>query len=263
MHIDELLAQVNAGSPDLIIPKTWTQGRTAFGGLSAALVYQAMRREVDSERVLRSLTINFIGPLTPDTPYEITTELLREGKNALQMTARAIQNGKVAVMAVAVFGAARTSKIAVDACYNHQMTLPKKPKFIPQIPKVTPKFLRYVDLAIEDGQMPFTGSKKSHHHGWMRFSDAPQAITDAHLIALADAWPPAPLQMLRWPAPASSISWNLEFVHPHRPIAPDDWIAFQASTVQAADGYAHTEGHLWDPQGELIALSRQVVGIFD
>ncbi|MFC6440932.1 acyl-CoA thioesterase II [Bowmanella sp. JS7-9] len=263
MHIDELLHQVAHNPAELILPKDWTQGRTAFGGISAAMVYQAMREQVEPTRFLRSLTINFVGPLEPEVPFSIETELLREGKNAIQMTARAMQNGKVAVLGVALFAGERQSKISVPAIYSHNMALPKKAKFIPQIPKVTPKFLKHMDLAVEEGQMPFTGSKHAHLHGWMRFTKAPAQISDAHIIALADAWPPAPLQMLRWPAPASSMSWNLEFVHPHRPIAPESWLAYQVQTVQAADGYAHTEAQLWDPDGELIALSRQVAGIFD
>lgn len=97
----------------------------------------------------------------------------------------------------------------------------------------------------------------------MRFSEAPAEVTDAHLIALIDAWPPTILQMLRWPAPASTMSWNLEFIHPHGPVAGDDWFAYQADTRQAADGYCHSEANIWDTRGELIAISRQIIAVFD
>ena len=45
------------------------------------LVYQAMREVVDSEKVMRSLSTNFIGPIEADTEFSITIEVLREGKN--------------------------------------------------------------------------------------------------------------------------------------------------------------------------------------
>ncbi|WP_438864878.1 acyl-CoA thioesterase [Neptunicella sp.] len=266
MLIDELLGLARQQDNDdvtLSIPKDWTQGRTAFGGISAALVYQTMRNQIDQQRLLRSLTTNFVGPLNPDSPFSIQVEILREGKNATQAEARATQDGKVCVLCVALFAVARSSKIGVANQTKHNMLLPAKPKYIPQIPKITPKFLRHFDVSLVEGGMPFTGSKHSAIHGWMRFTQPPAKIEDAHIIALADAWPPAPLQMLRWPAPASSMSWNLEFIHPHRTISPTDWIAYQAHTRQAADGYAHTEANIWDPDGELIAISRQTVGIFD
>ena len=106
-------------------------------------------------------------------------------------------------------------------------------------------------------------SKNAHYYGWMRFKKPPADISDVHLITLIDAWPPTLLQMLKWPAPASTVSWNLEFIHPHKPVAPDEWFAYKAETRQAAEGYGHTEANIWDAAGELVAISRQTVAIFD
>lgn len=265
MHIDQLLhlarqSQLN-GEP-LSVPDNWAQGRTLFGGVSAALLYEAVRQHVKPDSRLRSITTNFVGPLAPDQPFNIQVEVLREGKNVTQVVARAVQDSQVAVFCQACFGMDRESKIQVSNQDFHQMPLPKKAKFIPQIPKVTPKFLRHMDLALIEGGLPFTGKKTSSTCGWMRFTEAPETITDAHLIALIDAWPPTILQMLRWPSPASTMSWNLEFVHPHAPVAPDDWFAYQADTRQAADGYCHSEANIWDARGELVAISRQIITVF-
>lgn len=269
MLIDELIQAAKVHSQDptahehLIVPKDWSQGRTVYGGLSAAMVFAAIQEQVSDDRVMRSFNCNFVGPLNAEQPFKITVEVLREGKNASQVLARAIQDDKTAVLCQACFGVERDSKVAVLNNDTHGMTLPKKPKFIPQIPKVTPKFLRHFDLAMDDGGWPFTGSKQSHVHGWMRYKETPAAITDAHLIGMIDAWPPTVLQMLRWPAPASTMSWNVEFIHPHSAFAPNDWFAYQATTRQAAGGYGHTEANIWDQQGELVAISRQAVAVFD
>ena len=267
MHLDELIDNARAHSRgevnELIIPNDWSQGRTSYGGVSAALLYAAIREQVADERVMRSFTCNFVGPLNVDMPFHIEVDIMREGKNASQVMAKAIQNGQISLMCQVCFGIARTSKIQVESRDEHGMTLPKKAKFIPQIPKLTPKFLRHFDLALQDGGIPFSGSKKSHIHGWMRYKKAPQQVSDAHLIGLIDAWPPTLLQMLRWPAPASTMSWNVEFIHPHQKFEPTDWFAYQASARQAADGYGHTEANIWDQQGELVAISRQTVAIFD
>lgn len=266
MHIDQLFEQINQQQNNEIqlkVPDNWAQGRTVFGGLSAALVYTAIQQRISDQRTLRSLTTNFIGPLEANTPFSIEVDVLREGKNVTQIVGKAIQDQKVCIMSQACFGVDRQSKIRVKNSDTHTMPLPKKAKFIPQIPKITPKFFRHMDLAIEEGGLPFTGSKLSTLKGWMRFKQPPASITDGHLIALIDAWPPTLLQMMRWPAPASTMSWNLEFIHPHSPVAPTDWFAYQAQTRQAENGYGHTEANIWDAQGELVAISRQTVAIFD
>jgi acyl-CoA thioesterase II len=269
MQIDELLnlakQHINAPEdhPSLSISSDWAQGRTAYGGISAALVYAAIKEKVSTDRVLRSFTCNFVGPLSTGEPFDISVEVLRQGKNATQVLAKAVQEDKICVLVQACFGVARASKIKVENHDRHEMPPPAKAKFLPQIPKITPKFLRHLDLAMDDGSLPFTGSKKSHLYGWMRYSNAPSEVTDAHLIALIDAWPPTPLQMLRWPAPASTMSWNIEFIHPHCDFQPTDWFAYRAITRQAADGYGHTEANIWDAKGELVAISRQTVAIFD
>lgn len=268
MHIDTLLesvteqVKVNAGQATLSVDNKWTQGRTLYGGISAALAYQAMREMVEPEKVLRSLSVSFVGPLEADSEFSVSTEILREGKNVTQITGRLIQNNKTALFSQASFGLARQSKVHVSSNSQHQMDYPQKANFIPAIPKVTPKFLTHFDIAKTKGSWPFTGSKGSDLYGWMRFKKAPIVFSDAHLIALIDAWPPTVLQLLRWPAMASTMSWNIEFIHPHRQISGSDWFAYQAQTRQAADGYAHTEANIWDKHGALVAISRQAVAVF-
>ena len=271
MHVDELLAvpEMSATaenqwqSDPLIIPKDWAQGRTAFGGISAGMAYQAISTQVHDDRVLRSYTTNFVGPLLLNEPFTILVTCLRTGKNVSQYTGQIIQNGQTCVFVQACFGMARTSKIRVDNVETHEMPWPQKAKFIQQIPKVTPKFFQHFDLAIDDGGMPFTGKSGSHYHGFMRFKKAPQSISDAHLITMIDAWPPTLLQMLRWPAPASTVSWNLEFIHPHHEVSGTDWFAYKVHTRQAADGYGHTEATIWNSHNDVVALSRQTVAVFD
>lgn len=271
MHVDELLALPKLSqtsdnlwkSQPLVIPTTWAQGRTSYGGISAGIVYSAISTLVTDDRVVRSLTTNFVGPLLVDEPFEIEVELLRTGKNMTQFLGRAVQDGKTAVISQACFGVARESNILVENHDEHKMSVPQKAKFIPQIPKVTPKFLQHFDLSIEAGGVPFTRKKDSHYHGWMRFKKPPATMSDAHLITMIDAWPPTLLQMMKWPAPASTVSWNLEFIHPHRPVAGEDWFAYQAHTRQAAAGYGHTEATIWDKDNEVVAISRQTVAVFD
>lgn len=133
------------------------------------------------------MTTNFVGPLLFDIPFQINVEMVREGKNVSQLLARIIQDGKNCVLTQFCFAKARQSKTGVTNNDQHNMAIPKKAKFIPNIPKVTPNFLRHYELSIDDGGLPFTGKKSSHYYGWMRFKEAPQTITEAHIISMIDA----------------------------------------------------------------------------
>ena len=266
MHIDELFAQV-LNSPDhqnmsMQVPVGWSQGRTVYGGLTAALLYKAMRKDVDAERKPRYLNCSFISPLLAAEPFQIEVQLLRSGRSATQLMGQIKQNDKVCVVAQVCYGQSRDSKIQIEHDAGHSMPLPKKATFMPQIPKVVPKFLRHYELKIEAGRVPFSGGKKDYMHGWMRFKKTPEHMSEGHVVSLIDAWPSPILQQLRWPAPASTMNWNIEFIHPYDTIEPDHWLAYQSVTRQAADGYCHMESNIWNQQRQLIAISRQVVAVF-
>ncbi|WP_340679629.1 thioesterase family protein [Paraglaciecola sp.] len=269
MHIDTLFDNVknqiltNQNTATLSVPSTWAQGRTLYGGISTSLVYTAMRQTVNMAKQLKAINTSFIGPIQPDVPFTIKVDLLREGKNTSQLQGQILQHDKVCLMSLASFGIARTSKINIGNQTSHAMQVPNKASFTPMIPKITPSFMRHFELAKSVGGWPFTGSKISDIHGWMKLKKAPEILTDAHLVALIDVWPPTVLQMLRWPAPASTMSWNLEFICPHNDFKAEDWFAYQAVTRHAADGYANTEANVWDACGALVAISRQTVTVFD
>ena len=262
VSIDELLALAEHGQ-QLVVPDHWAQGRTVFGGLSAALLNQAMTRQMTDVRPLRMQNTQFVAPLLTKQPCELQVLALRAGRNVTQLQASLMQNGRVAVQANAAFGRERASKIAVPAPPVALNEPPKKPTWLPQIPKVTPKFHRHIDIRFDDGGLPYTGKKTSHYHGWMRFSKPPLSLTTAHLIALIDVWPPTVLQQLRLPVPASTLSWNLEFVHPLPELTGHSWLAFRISTVQAGHGYVHTDARLCDEHGQVLAFSRQLDTVFD
>jgi len=68
------------------IPDAWKQGRTAYGGVSAALCLTAARAALDDQRPLRSALIGFVGPAAG--PVSVSAEPLRSGRNASSVRAR-------------------------------------------------------------------------------------------------------------------------------------------------------------------------------
>ena len=263
MHIDEVLKLVkNLTDDNLIIPREWSQGRTVYGGLSACIAYKAACNAIEMQRPIRSMTCNFVGPFTVGVTFRIDTEVLREGGNVSSVQVSLVQNEQVCVRAQFIFGSSRESKIVVSNEITHSMQLAKRASFMPNIPGLTPQFLKHFDLKFVDGGKPFTGSKKDHIHGWMRFSKPSEKITHAHLIALIDAWPPTLLQKLRLPAPGSTMTWTLNFVNPTQDFSGNEWFAYQAETLQYSEGYGIATANVWDSKGKLLAISTQNVTVF-
>ena len=264
MTFSELLQAVRDNPQAVVIPALWAQGRASFGGLMAALVYEAMRAQVPQGRPVRSLAITFVGPAEPDVPVSFQVEVLREGKAVSQVLGRAVQNGQVVTLVQGSFGAARTSAISVTAAAAPQIKPVEECQELPYVRNVTPEFTRFLAMRWGIGGMPFTNNPSREMGGWVRLRDEreAQAVDEAHLLALVDAWPPAVLPHLRAPAPGSSLTWTIEFVQPVAALSTLDWCLYRAQIEHARDGYGHIAAALWTPAGELLAISRQTVTVF-
>jgi acyl-CoA thioesterase len=100
---EELLASVEqAGdASELSIPESWHQGRTAYGGFSAAVALHAARRAAGVSAPLRSGQVAFVGPL--HGTVEARARMLRSGKNATWCGVELIREGEVGLTATFVF----------------------------------------------------------------------------------------------------------------------------------------------------------------
>jgi acyl-CoA thioesterase len=98
--------------------------------------------------------------------------------------------------------------------------------------------------------------------GWMRLKESRANFDMLDLFLLVDAWPPTVLPMTRGPAPGSSLTWTLEPIHLPSDKQATDWWQYLATTDYAVDGYSNTQAKIWDNEGRLVALSRQVVVVF-
>ncbi|WLH34049.1 thioesterase family protein [Pseudomonas sp. FP2196] len=263
MRFCDLLDAVRR-QPELTIPAEWAQGRASFGGLVAALQYEAMRARVPAERPVRSLAITFVGPVEPEVPVSFEVDVLREGKAVSQVLGRAMQNGQVVTLVQGSFGASRASEVVVPALPAPQMKPWDDCQELPYIKGVTPEFMRHLAMRWSVGGLPFTGNTSRDMGGWVRLRGdvKEEPVTESHILALVDAWPPSLLPHLKKVAAGSTLTWTIEFVQPLRDVSTLDWCKYQVETEYAVDGYGHAAAKLWNAEGELIAMSRQTVTIF-
>ncbi len=260
---ETLLAQSEQDT--LIIDSSWGQGRTLFGGLSSALGLKKTRQLLTEERPLRSVNINFSGQCLAETAISISPQVLSAGKSISQINAQVIQNDRVVTQVCACYGTERESEIEIP---SPAIELPKlgSQQRLNYIKGLTPEFVQHFEFEYCKGQFPFTNSPKNELAGWMRFKESGEQFSEAHLIALIDAWPPTVLQKLKKPAACASISWNIEIVQPlsllKQKLSADTWLYYDANIQQAHHGYAHTEARIYTPEGILLALSRQLIAVY-
>ncbi|MCW3847757.1 thioesterase family protein [Sphingomonas sp. LB-2] len=235
------------------IPPDWAQGRTTYGGLSAALaLHAAMLLEPDLPP-LRSAQIAFIGPLAGEV--SVTATRLRRGRNAAFIQADLSSDAGLGFRATFVFMAPLASAVAHDDA-------PRAP-IAPPVP----------DAKIFTGPDDFfLGNFNFHDHKdgtgpveWLRWARL-RARVGLHpmveLMAIGDALPPAALKLVdSLKAPVSSLNWQINFVTPE-PATQDGWWLLHAKADRARDGYSSQRMTVWNAAGELIAEAMQGVAIF-
>lgn len=261
MTFDELITAGRA-SKELAMPATWSQGRATFGGLVTALLFDRMERMVDEIRPVRSLNVSFVGPVEPDVPAFFDAQILREGRSVSQVEGRIIQNGEPRVVCLAVFAGDRESAVRVDGVTAPETKPVDQCQELPFFKGLTPGFISYIEMRWAYGSMPFTGGSGREMGGWMRFREVPEVLTDAHILALVDAWPAPVLQHFETAVPASSLTWMLDIIHPRPALEADDWLLYKSRIDQAGSGYCHYDAEIWTSRGELLAISRQTVAVF-
>jgi acyl-CoA thioesterase len=260
MRFSEVLKSVRRDGEAWIatISEDWLQGRSAFGGVQAALAVQVMRELVPETVPLRSLQVAFIAPIATGT-VRMSASILRHGKSVTQIEARLMDGDATACLVIGVFGASRESKLRVLPV-RPDVDAMDKPHVLRYVPGLLPQFTQHFEAQWLQGDIPFTGSTKTSQIVEVGLKD--EGVADeAQVIAFADFIPPVALSMLDQPAPGSSLTWMLELFADYRGLPLSGW-RIDAQLQAAQDGYTSQQVMLWGPHGEPVALSRQSMVVF-
>ncbi len=265
--LTDLLATVQAtadpGRYTARIDDSWLQGRTAFGGLSTALIAHAMRQQVPGDRRLRALSVSFVGP-APAGEHQLQLRSLRDGGSVSHLQGELLCHGDVATAVNAAYGKDRISKIVVDGPPRpSDIKAPADCMSLPFVEGLTPAFTQHFDMLLASGDLPLSGGDSPDFAMWLRFADATE-MTESALIALADAPPMPGLNMITPPGVGSSLSWYLEFPGP---VAPGEdregWWYFDYRSQAGSNGYFSNTATVWAPSGKAVMFSRQVATVFE
>jgi acyl-CoA thioesterase len=243
------------------VDATWLQGRTAFGGLSTALIVKAMLEVIPADRQLRSVAVMFVGPV-PEGDHRIKLRELRVGGSVTHMQGELLCDGEVAATVSAAFGKDRQSAASLAGPVMPDVVAPDSIQALPYIEGLTPTFTQHFDMRICSGGLPFSQSESADFSLWLRFKETGTADLAA-LIAIADVPPMPGLNMIKAPGIGSSLSWYLEFPQAVSKADMSDWWFYDYRSQAAGNGYFHNYATIWDANGKAVMFSRQVATVFE
>ena len=236
------------------IPDSWLQGRTSYGGLSAALALHAAQQSDEDLPPLRSALVAFIGPLSGE--IAIRASRLRRGRNAAFVQADVESEAGLGLRATFVFMGAVESRV------DHRVGS------APDFPRPGPgdttfkgnsavSFARNFELL--DRRDATVGPAEWLR--WARLNEREGVDPMVELIAVADCLPPAALKLVGGPAPCSSMTWQLNILDP-QPRTTDGWWLLRTDSDYARAGSSSQQMMIWNADGAPVAEQMQSVAIF-
>lgn len=234
----------------------WKQGRTTYGGLSAALCVEAALKTLPEAPPLRSGQFAFIGPAAGELAIETT--VLRQGKSTLFVGVDLVGEQGLATRAILTFGAARESLVSHSDLPSPAVARPADCElFFP--PGSGPGFSGQFEVRMAGGARPLSG-RPPEYLLWIRHRD-PAARSLSALIALADTPPPPAMTLFPRFGPISTMTWSIDIVG--LPAQDDDgWRLLRSTAETIGEGYSTQDMMLWDAAGRPLIAARQNVAVF-
>ena len=261
MDYSDLISSIRfdeAGASHITVPEDWMQGRTTYGGLTAALCLRAAL-PLAAGRPIRSAQIAFVGPASGELVSVPT--VLREGKNTAFISVRMTGPEGVVAECIFAFGAARESSLDFANMPAPATTLPDEtPSFSPDENR-RPAFSRHFNVRLIKGGRPISGAPDGEIVLWMRHKDEAAPMDAVTLLSIADTPPPAAFSMLTAPARISSMTWMAEFLT-DRFDTDNGWFLAQHVAQTAQQGYSSQAMRLWNARGEPVMVGRQTIAVF-
>ena len=238
-------------------PDGWGQGRTLYGGMTAALCWSAAARGMPDLPPLRSAHFAFIGPAAGR--LVLTPRLLRRGRSAAVVEVVAMGEAGEAARAILTCGAPRVSAVTHDRAPAPKVCAPMDGISMAPPGGLGPAFAQRFDVRKAGGGFPYGGGDPDLL-AWARLLDAKDVDPLVAMLAIGDVVAPAAMVVFPTPGVISTMSWSLDIDR----LADDAaaWTLISSSSETAADGYSRQAMQAWGEDGRRLWAGRQTVAVF-
>jgi hypothetical protein len=240
----------------LVLPESWQQGRTAYGGFSAALALAEALRAGGSELPpLRSAQFAMMAPLSGR--LEVRARVLRRGRNATWIASEISSEKGVGFTANFVFMSPIESVLSIEQP-GPPFTLRPADEAPPLTYARGPAFLS-AHFDVREGAA--SGLQAGAIAWWMRPRDHAQLDAVVALILTADGAPPSVLLQLPERVPLSTMHWHVNLLV-LEPRTDDGWWLLHSNSAHARSGLSSERMAAWNSRGEPMLDELQSVALF-
>lgn len=251
-------AQLRADGFSATVPESWHQGRTAYGGFSAALAFEAARRVGGAGLPpLRSAAISFVGPTS--SMVNVSGQILRKGRNATWIGAQVMVGEAVGTVATFAFMGPVAS-----ALYLNDRPPPDDFIAVEQAEPFafhdhTPLFQRnYFEIRFA---RPRGATKEPELCWWVRLRERRRLDPMTEIMLVADSLPPGVLPLMDRRVPISSMNWQADLLTP-APRTRDGWWLLRSRGDYAENGCSSQQMAIWNVDGEPVMSGMQSIAMF-
>lgn len=229
------------------------------GGYLMAIAARAMAGAAERPDPV-TVTAHFVRPATVGE-VEVHTEVVKAGRRHTTVEGRLLQGDQECARLLGTFGDLSAAEgpdrvdreppnlPPVDECRDMNAAADAGQGFAP------PVFRRF-DHRMPAGMMDWAEGRplgRGLIEGWCRFA-GDEPMDTFGLLIVADAYPPAIFNA------GEPVGWTptVELTVQVRKRPADGWLATRFTTERMTRGYLEEDGEIWDADGDVVALSRQL-----
>ncbi len=258
VHIDAILSRIKQRicTP---IDSSWAQKGILFEGITGAVLCQAAMDGTERGSRLRQLHLEFVRPVLPAEPYIISEECIAQGSAHTSKEMRLIQGGKVRVTARAGFFGHQPPAFVMQSFSSP--SLGERPDGQPLRRLVEAEFLEHFDYQVIDLDRRGETAATPTLAGWMRFKHPPKVLTEAHLVAMIDAWPPLVQALPDTSGALRTLNWSFHFFERMDLVCPNAPLGYRAQLGFGTQDVSVSTTEVWTREGTPLARSFQTNAI--
>lgn len=250
---DIILERTEASSYTGIISDNWSVNGVPDGGYLTAILVKAMMQN-SHKKATPIITANFLRRCKPGAA-EVQIEKMAASRQFDRFQASLHQGGEEKIRAFGTF-AIEDHACGVESCEVQPLEIEKPEKCVPvpEIPRYS--IFRNMDVRLEPtsaGWMSGHLADRMECKGWIKFRDD-RSFDAVSILLAADSFPPAVLSKQGMVAWVPTIEYSVSI----RNIPISDLLKCVFRTRFITCGLLEEDGVIWDQNGRLIAISRQI-----